>query len=288
MYNVTDIVNLLFKRIIGNKSNTNNSLSFDEEQYSGRIPVLLQDIWLDVIPTANPLVKRTYTTGALYPTVSPIVKKWDKEILLPITTSSSNKSFKSSALTGNVINSEYGNGTYQYKLWKKDVNGEYTIEVPFGYQDWLFDSVNAILTFYGEMPKGVSADSPPAITCYQYVGDFGSRENLGGGDLSSDSLDNVTVVLNDDDKIEVAGQYRTSYYYSDKLNANANVVYGQYTINHGLESIMVDAVIYHNNDDETKDKVEVPWKILNDLNIQLNFSPNVRAGDFSVLVTSRY
>jgi hypothetical protein len=137
-------------------------------------------------------------------------------------------------LTGNVINSEYGDGTYQYQLWKKDVNNEYTILIPFGYNDWFFDPVNAIVTFYGEIPKGVSADSPPAITCYQYIGDFGSKDALGGGNLSSDSLDGVTIELDDDDKIGITSEYRTKYYYSDKLHSNANVIYSEYTINQGV------------------------------------------------------
>src|SRR5690606_136716 len=126
---------ILFNKYIGLKSYTNGSLSFDEEPYTSSPQTMFSDVWIDSdkIPTINPLENHTqYSNGALHPSNNPIIKKWHKVVLKPVTTSKTNMSFRYGDVFKDIIPSEYGNGKYQYEVWKKDITGSYNVEIPFG------------------------------------------------------------------------------------------------------------------------------------------------------------
>jgi hypothetical protein len=289
MLTIAQKINILFNKFIGNKSYTKDGLSFDEEQFYGRPNVLLQDVWIDTIPQTNPLKSHiTYSiTGAVHPVSSPVIYKFHKQPLTPVTVNSGNTSFYNENVK-NIIQSEYGDGSYQYQLWRKDVNGEYTIEIPFGYNSWYFDNITGVLNFVNELPNGVSNNNPPAITCYKYVGRFGDVNNLGGnGGLSSDSVDNITIEVNDDDKLQIVNKFKQASFYRDSLTNDINEVGNTFVINHSLNSMKVTADFYRNADGK-KVKVNVPYEATDSLNVTVYFNPQVRSGDFSVKVVASY
>jgi hypothetical protein len=45
-----------------------------------------------------------------------------------------------------------------------------TTIIPFGDGDWIVDNAAGVLRFYGTLPTGVSAGSPPKISFFKYVG----------------------------------------------------------------------------------------------------------------------
>ncbi len=288
MLTIAQKINILFNKIIGNKSYTKDGLSFDEEQFTGRPNVLLEDVWIDRIPVTNPLSSHiTYSvTGAIHPATDPIIYKYHKFPLVPVTTNSGNTSFYHSDVK-NIIQSEYGNGGYQYQVWRKDTNGQYTVEIPFGYNSWYFDNVNGVLNFVNELPDGISNNNPPAITCYKYIGRLGDINNLGGGGGNAGNVDNVTIELNDDDEIQIVNKYKNSSFYRNSLSTDVDEVSGEWTINHGLTSTKVTATFYKNYG-SVRVPITVPYEIIDSLNVKVYFTPTVRSGDFSVRVTASY
>jgi hypothetical protein len=281
-------VNILFNRVIGNKSYTNDNLTFDEEQFHGREGIFLKDIWIDNVPVVNPLVShvRYPLNGGIYPTENPIIYKYHKAVLAPVTTSRTNTSFYLEGLQ-NIIPSEYGDGTYQYQVWRKDVNGDYTINVPFGYNSWYFDNVTGILNFVNELPNGISATNPPAITCYKYVGRVGDPNSFGGGGLSADNVDNVTIEINSDNELQIKNKFKISSFYSESLSNNLEEVSNTWVITHNLGSIKTSAEFFK-NDGSKKIRVNVPYEVTNNSVVTVFFNPAVRSGDFSVRITASY
>ncbi len=282
-------VNILFNRVIGNKSYTNDNLSFDEEQFHGREGIFLKDIWVDNVPVANPLVShvRYPLNGGVYPTETPILYKYHKSVMTPVTTARTNTAFYVEGLN-DIVPSEYGNGTYQYEVWRKDVNGEYTINIPFGYNAWYFDNVTGILNFVNELPNGVSSTNPPAITCYKYVGRKGDPNSFGGGGLSANNVDNLTIEINSDSELQIKNKFKNSSYYSESLSNNLEEVSNTWVITHGLDTKKVSADFFR-NEGSKKIQVNVPYEGgVNNSTITVFFSPAVRSGDFSVRVTGSY
>jgi hypothetical protein len=287
MLTIAQKINILYNKIIGNKSYTKDGLSFDEEQFTGRPNVLLEDVWIDRIPTTNPLSSHiTYSSsGAIYPAENPIIYKYHKFPLVPVTTNSSNTSFYHADIK-NIIQSEYGTGGYQCQVWRKDTNGQYTVEIPFGYNSWYFDNINGVLNFVNEVPNGISNNNPPAITCYKYVGRFGDVNSFGGGG-NAGNVDNVTIELNDDDEIQIVNKYKNSSFYRDSLSTDVDEVSGEWTINHSLNSTKVTATFYKNYG-SVRVPITAPYEVLDSLNVKVYFNPVVRSGDFSVRVTASY
>lgn len=67
-----------------------------------------------------------------------------------------------------VIPFDYGNGGYSYRLYRSDGS-----PIHFGEGNWLLDTYSGVLTFYGNLPAGVTDATPPNITFYRYVGKIG-------------------------------------------------------------------------------------------------------------------
>lgn len=78
------------------------------------------------------------------------------------------KTCKFSRVLQAVIPYDFGNGGYNTKLYKADGT-----QIYFGEGNWLLDNYSGVLTFYGNLPSGVSASLPPGITFYRYVGNIG-------------------------------------------------------------------------------------------------------------------
>lgn len=277
---ITQMAKILYNRFIGGKSFTNEELSLDEEPFKGRMGVMFENVWIDDVPKSNPLKSHTlYQSDTYYPSSGQqIIKKYHKQVLQPVTTSKTNKSFYISSEFLNAIPSEYGDGSYQWELWKKDSNGNYTVKVPFGLYNWYFDSVNGVLIFLGDFPPGINTEHLlPAITCYQYVGRLGSSNVLSSASVTVDDIS----LKNVDGVISVKGKYKTVGYSANTLNANVNLVSDTFVIHHGLGVKNVDVNIF---DNVTSARVRCYVKPLNNSEVQLGFSPNVTAGNFSVYV----
>lgn len=287
-FSINDMVKILFNRFVAGKSYTNSELSIDEEPFSGRSKLMFSDVWIDTIPTTNPLVNHnTYTTGAVHPgSGQQIVKKWHKLQLTPVTTSRNNKSFYYNTSFTNIIPSEYGDGSYQWELWKKDAGGNYNTKIPYGLYNWYFDPVNGVLHFLDSLPPGIDNNkNTPAITVYQYVGRSGSTSLLSSsGNVSTDS---ITIDKDTSLQIQVAKRYRTKSYVANKLNSNGSLVANTYTITHSLSTKFIDVDLYDNTSGEYV-KVVAPWKAINNSQVEVSFSPSVMSGNYSIKVTGNY
>lgn len=286
-FNFNDMAKILFNKIVGGKSYTNKNLSFDEEIYKSNNQILFENVWIDEIPADNPLENHTqYANGALYPTSDPIIKKWHKVQLKPVTTSKTNMSFRFGDTFKDIIPSEYGNGKYQWELWKKDITHSYNVKIPFGLNSWYFDKDSGILTFLGDsLPTGIDNDTNlPAITAYQYIGRKGSTSILAGANSAS-NVDNVTIELNGDDKIAIKDKYKSASYYTANLSGTASEVKATWTITHNLASKKVDVTVYENSSGEI---VMVPITVKNNSEVELNFNPTVQSDAYSVLVEASY
>lgn len=277
---------ILYNRIIAGKSYTASGLSTDEERFTGRQPIKFEDVWVDTIPQQNPLTDHNkYKTGATHPATSPVIKKYHKIQLKPVTTSKNNKSFYYQNDFNDIIPSEYGDGTYQWELWKKDTVGNYTVKIPYGLYNWVFDPVNGILTFLDSFPPGIDNNKNlPAITVYQYIGTKGSTSLFTN---SIPAVDDDTIELNDSDELTIRNRFKIKTYVSEKLNANSTLVSNVFTITHGLNSKFLDVNIYEKNSSEYV-KVNAPWKAINNSEIKVYFTPSVQSNNYSIRIDSSY
>lgn len=186
----------LFKALMG-VSETRLARDFFEEPIRTAASVLPSQVWKygDRIPTGSEETGgetainaiRELAHGAEWTyrfdesTVRSIVKRWKNWDLQQID-GGTNNAFQ--ALDGdgkpirNIIPFNFGDGiSYNYALSKGGVGHE---SIAFGVGDWVFDAASGVLTFYGEVPSGVSALVPPRISFYQYVGGLGIPETVTG------------------------------------------------------------------------------------------------------------
>jgi len=279
-------ISIVYNRVIAGKSYTASDLSTDEEQFTGRQPIKFNDVWVDDIPTTNPLINHaSYITGAVHPSTNSTVKKYHKIALNPVTSSKSNKSFYYNSTFNDIIPSEYGDGTYQWELWKKDAAGNYTVKIPYGLYNWVFDPINGILTFLDSFPPGIDNNkNTPAVTVYQYVGRKGST-NLFTATIPA--VDDDTIELDDSNKLQIRDRFKVKTYVAEKLNANSSLVSNVFTVTHTLGSKFVDVNIYENVADQYV-KVMAPWTAINNSQIEVYFTPSVKSSDFRIRIDSAY
>ena len=282
-----DMTRIVYNRVIGGKSYTSTDLSLDEEPFNGRLPQMLKDVWVDDIPTKNPLSNNNdYDHGSTHPPSGiQIIKKWHKAVMKPVTTSSRNISFYIGEDFSDIIPSEYGDGSYQWQLWRKGGSGGYDIAVPFGMNSWHFDPVNGVLTFLEGFPQGIdNLYNPPAMTVYQYIGRKGSPSLFGGG---SSEVDGDTISIDSDDSIFISKEYRQKSYVKDSLDSNVSLSSNVYTITHGLNTKFLNVHIYE-KDGLTYSPVFVPMDIINNSQVKLSFSEYVTSGDFAIKIVGSY
>lgn len=74
----------------------------------------------------------------------------------------------------NIIPYDFSD-TGLYNITLKTSAGE---EVAWGINDWLVDTNSSLLTFNNGVPEGISAENPPTLTFYQYVGPVGERHYI--------------------------------------------------------------------------------------------------------------
>lgn len=87
-----------------------------------------------------------------------------------------------------IIPFNYYEEYYNYVL--KTAEG---VRIPFGVGDWTVDTYSGIVTFYGELPEGVSHSNPPTLSFYQYIGGNGFRQDTYGYDGAILPLDNIEI-----------------------------------------------------------------------------------------------
>ena len=160
----------LFKKSFG-AGETLTSRDFFEEPKLGRDVIFSDQIWSESssIPTTAPSLAPGASAG--------VVQYFEKETLSHIS-GSTNRSYFSSNLI-DTIAFNYGDGTYNYTLYKNDG----TTVIAFGDGDWLVDTSAGLLTFYGTLPSGVTSVLPPKISFYKYVGSKGV--SLASGTITS-------------------------------------------------------------------------------------------------------
>ena len=183
----------LFKALMG-VSETRLGRDFFEEPVRTAASVLPKQIWKygDVIPTASPQEPlsaigsvRALEDGEEWSyqfdesTTRPIVRRW-KSLKLSKIDGGTNNAFQALDGSGNPIRNiipfNYGDGvTYNYKLEKND-----NTPIAFGVGDWVLDNASGVLTFYGDVPSGVSAANPPRLSFFQYIGGLGVPESVTG------------------------------------------------------------------------------------------------------------
>ncbi len=179
----------LFKKSFGS-GETLVTRDFFEEPKLGREIILTDQIWSQssLIPTTAPSLAPGASSG--------VVQYFEKETLTHIS-GSTNRSYFSSNLI-DAISFNYGDGTYNYTLYKNDG----TTVISFGDGDWLVDTSAGLLTFYGTLPSGVTSVLPPKLSFYKYIGSKGVSNTsgtitsvnagiglTGGGTSSSVTLD---------------------------------------------------------------------------------------------------
>lgn len=84
----------------------------------------------------------------------------------------------------NIIPFDYSDeGFYNYEL--KTYTGS---KIEFGICDWHLDTNSSILTFNNGVPEGVTAEHPPVISFYRYVGPTGERTYIDAALYDVDSV----------------------------------------------------------------------------------------------------
>lgn len=277
---------IMWNKLMGGKATTGPDYSFDEESIKSRPNNRFDNIWVDTIPDDNPLYDhQAYGDGIEYPTGDDkIIKKYHKVVLSPVRGNSKNVAFRNADLF-DVIPSEFGNGKYQWELWKKDTDGNYTVKIAFGLKGWFFDGDSGILYFPSGFPDGINnTNLLPAITCYKYVGRKGSAELLGTGN----SVDGNNVQVDDESiqlvggQLSIKGKYKTVGYSANTLSSNANLSSNTFTINHNLGTMFVTTTIFENSN--LKRKAYFEEVLVNNNSIKVNCTSNVRAGDFQITI----
>lgn len=179
----------LFKKSFG-AGETLTSRDFFEEPKLGREIIFSDQIWSEssLIPTTAPSLVSGASSG--------VVQYFEKQTLTHLA-GSNNRAYFSANLI-DAISFNFGDGTYNYSLYKNDG----TTSIAFGDGDWLVDTAAGLLTFYGTLPSGVTSVLPPKISFYKYLGSKGVSTSsgtlqqlnaglglTGGGSSSTVSLD---------------------------------------------------------------------------------------------------
>lgn len=200
---------LLYKHFLGVGSTRDNREFFEEALRSSFI-VQPKDLWTysDRIPDGTDAtggasaINEIINLGVggndsiFYHYISedrnkvPLVKRW---IDLPLTmidkgTDNAFLIADNGEQIKNIVPFNYYEEYYNYVL--KTENGDF---IPFGVGDWTVDIYSGIVTFYGELPTGVSHDHPPLLSFYQYVGGNGFRHDTYGYDGAILPLDSVDI-----------------------------------------------------------------------------------------------
>lgn len=236
----SQISSKLFKKSLG-AGETLVTRQFFEEPRLGRELVLYDQIWSqsNLIPNTAPVLSPGASAG--------VVQYFQLDSLSHVSGAVNLSYFSANLIDSIPFN--YGDGTYNYQLFKNDG----VTPISFGEGDWIIDNTAGLLTFYGTLPSGVSSALPPKVSFYKYVGTkgFGSGSGIGtiigvtagsgltgGGTAGFISLDvnlkpnsgltfsgdNITVELNNDylivgndNKITVKNPYVGRNIYVDAI-----------------------------------------------------------------------
>lgn len=156
----------LFKKSFG-AGETLTTRDFFEEPKLGREIIFSDQIWSEssLIPTTAPSLAPGASSG--------VVQYFEKQTLTHLA-GSNNRAYFSANLI-DAISFNFGDGTYNYSLYKNDG----TTSIAFGDGDWLVDTAAGLLTFYGTLPSGVTSVLPPKISFYKYLGAKGVSSATG-------------------------------------------------------------------------------------------------------------
>lgn len=151
----------LFKKSLG-AAESLVARDFFEEAKLGKSAILPSQIWTeaDKIPNTAPVgMTNGQTIG--------VVQRFIKLSLTHISGSGDDSYYHESLK--NTIPFNHGDGSYNYSLYKSDG----VTSIPFGQFDWLLDTDAGVLTFYNTSQTVATESTPPQISFYKYVGEFG-------------------------------------------------------------------------------------------------------------------
>lgn len=164
----SQISSKLFKKSLG-AGETLVTRQFFEEPRLGRELVLYDQIWSqsNLIPNTAPVLSPGASAG--------VVQYFQLDSLSHVSGAVNLSYFSANLIDSIPFN--YGDGTYNYQLFKNDG----VTPISFGEGDWIIDNTAGLLTFYGTLPSGVSSALPPKVSFYKYVGTkgFGSGSGIG-------------------------------------------------------------------------------------------------------------
>lgn len=187
-------INKLYKSYLGLADSGVNKETFEEPfRYNDQIDNNNVLIFWNIIPksddenlpiTINDFINfKSSTDNILYYNQTPF-RSWPliKKVTVKLTPISLNSSNSYIALDENgvpyynIIPFDLYKDLYNYTLTSTYDN----VEIPFGLNDWHFDTKTGILNFYNGVPENVSTNFPPIISFFQYVGPVGSLPHLEG------------------------------------------------------------------------------------------------------------
>lgn len=171
----------LFKKSLG-AGETILARDFFEEPKLGNNNILPNQIWSegDQITNTAPILGDSAIIGVI---------QYFSKLTLTHVPGSTNLAYSHDNLK-NTIPFNFGDGSYNYSLYKNDG----TTQIPFGQPggDWLIDNTAGVLTFYGTLPVGVTSSLPPKISFYKYVGATGMTAKTSLFDSGSSSAPSIS------------------------------------------------------------------------------------------------
>lgn len=151
-----------------NQISTNSVLT-----YGDLLPRLKTDRFYEDVRKLDSTVDTVYYEESSFKRV-PLVKKYTNLKLTKIS-SNCNHAFAILNENGqqikNIIPFDFSD-TGLYNIVLKNADNE---EIVWGSCDWIIDTNSSLLTFNNGVPAGISAENPPSLTFYQYVGPVGER-----------------------------------------------------------------------------------------------------------------
>lgn len=170
-YSTEQLADLLFKKLLNDKSTTSTNKAFFEESINSRKAIMSEDIWnqSSLIPLTAPVLVPDGITGV-------VQFKQDVD-LIPIPGTNS----FTTGLT-DIIPFNFGDGTYNYIL--KDGNSN---QIAPGTADWFLDPDSGVVTFFdgGPIFTTIISTGTLTLTAYKYVGEKGVANVISSGGGSS-------------------------------------------------------------------------------------------------------
>lgn len=260
------LVDILFKKVIAAKSDTDSLRQYFEEPYNSRASIFTSDVWLQ--------------SGQIPNVAAPVAG-----LVTMITASltyvlgSKGSFYDASNNLFDIIPFNYGDSiSYNYKIYRSNQ----TTQIVLGENDWVFDPNAGVLTFFSGANAGTvtnaggtiaSPAAPPVVVAWKYTGLKGIIPNLSGLSYSGGTLSSPLASL-----AAGSGLSYSSYSYSILLASMSSGL--TFASDGGLKTIL--SLVTSNG--LTYSDVGTLSVVLKDTNPGLTFSSEGRLGIVDSLV----